>query len=63
MTFIISDVEQKKIDEWKAALVVVFGSYGDLEYIFKTGSGVGVTVLVKSSLVEKRLDATDYDKW
>jgi hypothetical protein len=64
-TFVISDEELKKIDEWmnengrNLSSGAIGGRYS---YCFSPTS-LGVVFVVKDDLTGKKLDLTDYDSW
>lgn len=65
MTFEITELEEKKIVEWKETLpeipADVFGAEYQYEYIFFP-TGMGTTIKVRRVDGEE-LDLTDYDMW
>lgn len=61
--FYLDSDEQKKLDNWKEAIKEVFNEYGNYEYRFSSGGGIGQVITVHSSVANKELDLTDVSKW
>lgn len=59
-TFTISKEQVEKLEEWQGHIKAI---YGDYEYVFTGGSGIGMGVSVFSSLANIALDLTDYENF
>jgi len=62
-TFTISKEQVKKLEEWQGHIKAIYGEYGDYEYVFTSGGGIGMGVSVFSSLANVSLDLTDYENF
>lgn len=62
-TWTLSDKEYEDIEAWKESIKEVFGSYGNFEYRFSSGGGIGTVVKVYSELAKIERDFTDVDSW
>lgn len=63
MNFYIDKDQVKKLKEWQAAIKLIYGEYGNFEYRFSSGGGIGMCVRVYSELAEAEIDLTDVSKW
>lgn len=63
MVFEIDEDQAKKLKEWKDAIKLIYGDYGNFEYRFSSGGGIGMCVRVYSELAEAEIDLTDVSKW
>jgi hypothetical protein len=62
ISFELSDKQQARFDEWKAAIKKIYGEYGHFRWtISPTGIGSGLEVY--SDLARTTLDLTDVDSW
>lgn len=62
MKFELNEKQVTKLNEWKEAIKVVFGEYGNYKFTF-TPTGIGDGVEVYSDLAKKSISLTDYDSW
>ena len=62
-TFTISKEQVEQLEEWQGHIKASYGEYGDYEYVFTGGSGIGMGVSVFSSLANIALDLTDYENF
>jgi hypothetical protein len=53
----------KKLKKWQDAIKLIYGEYGNFEYRFSSGGGIGLVVKVYSELAEAEIDLTDVSKW
>jgi hypothetical protein len=63
MTFEIDEDQMKKLKKWQDAIKLIYGEYGNFEYRFSSGGGIGLVVKVYSELAEAEIDLTDVSKW
>ena len=62
ISFELSDKQQARFDEWKAAIKKIYGEHGHFRWtISPTGIGIGIEVY--SVLAGATLDLTDVDSW
>jgi hypothetical protein len=62
-TFTISKDQVKKLEEWQGHIKAIYGEYGDYDYVFNSGGGIGVDITVFSSLANTTLNLTDYENF
>mgnify|MGYP003649645713 CR=1 FL=1 len=62
-TFTISKDQVKKLEEWQGHIKAIYGEYGDYDYVFNSGGGIGVGITVFSDLANTTLNLTDYDNF
>ena len=62
-TFTISKDQVKKLEEWQGHIKAIYGEYGEYDYVFNSGGGIGVGITVFSYLAKTRLNLTDYDNF
>ena len=58
-TFTISKDQVKKLEEWQGHIKAIYGEYGDYDYVFNSGGGIGVGITVFSSLTKQHLLKSD----
>lgn len=63
LVFKICGEELEKLRKWQENIKGVYGQYGNFEYRFGYGSGIGIEVKVYSELANVELDLTNIDKW
>jgi hypothetical protein len=62
-TFTISKDQVKKLEEWQGHIKAIYGEYGDYDYVFNSGGGIGVDITVFSTLANTTLNLTDYENF
>ena len=62
-TWTLTDKEHTDIEKWKQAIKDVYGEYGNFEYRFSSGGGIGQVVKVYSEKAKIEKDFTDVDSW
>jgi hypothetical protein len=62
-TFTISKDQVKKLEEWQGHIKAIYGEYGDYDYVFNSGGGIGVGITVFSTLANTTLNLTDYENF
>lgn len=60
--FYLGENEEKKFEEWKNAIKLIYGEYGQFTFSF-TPTGIGTAIEVFSSLADKSIELTDYESW
>ena len=63
LVFKIHGDELEKLRQWQENIKGVYGQYGNFEYRFSWGSGIGVEIKVYSELAKIELDLTNVEKW
>jgi len=63
LVFKVEGEELINLREWQEHIKAVCGKYGDFEYRFSCGSGIGITFKVYSKIANIEKDFTDYSKW
>lgn len=58
MTFTIHQNETKILNEWMGNIYGVYGMYGNFEYKFKSGGGLGYDIWVYSDLAKTEICLT-----
>ena len=58
----LTDTQQKRYNEWIAALRVIYGKVGHITWHI-SNTGIGPIIKVSSDLVDTELDLTDVDSW
>jgi|TARA_R110000868_G_scaffold393417_2_gene664415 hypothetical protein len=58
MTFTIHPNEAKVLNEWMGNIYGVYGMYGNFEYKFKSGGGLGYDIWVYSDLAKTEICLT-----
>ena len=58
MTFTIHPNESKILNEWMGNIYGVYGMYGNFEYKFKSGGGLGYDIWVYSDLAKTEICLT-----
>ena len=58
MTFTIKPKENKILNEWMGNIYGVYGMYGNFEYKFKSGGGLGYDIWVYSDLAKTEICLT-----
>jgi hypothetical protein len=56
LVFKIDGEELEKLRQWQENIKGVYGQYGNFEYRFSCGSGIGVEIKVYSELAKIELD-------
>lgn len=62
ISFELTDNQQKVFDEWKAAIMTIYGESGHFKWTISP-TGVGNGIEVWSSLTKTTLDLTDTSVW
>ena len=62
ISFELSDKQQARFDEWKAAIKKIYGEYGHFRWTISP-TGIGSGLAVYSDLARTTLDLTDVDSW
>ena len=63
MEFKLTEVENKRVEEFENALVQIYGETGVIKYIFTPASGLGYGVEIHSEKANITKDITDYESW
>lgn len=63
MEFKLTELEEKRAEQFKEAVKEVYGEYGTFKYIFTPANGIGVGVEIHSERANITKDITDYDSW
>ena len=63
MEFKLTEVENKRAEDFCNALKEVYGEVGTIKYIFTPASGLGYGVDIHSEKANITKDITDYESW
>jgi hypothetical protein len=63
MEFKLTEVENKRVEEFENALVQIYGETGVIKYIFTPATGLGYGVEIHSEKANITKDITDYESW
>lgn len=63
MEFKLTEIEEARVEEFKKALIEIYGETGEIDYIFRPANGIGVGVFLHSHKAGTTKEITDYESW